>query len=89
MPKTPFEQLGRQSQKTKYVELPDQMTDWQLLGSDQVAKITNFTPVHIRRLVHSGKFPAPRLIGDRKLAWRASEIKVFIDNLSPTAPNAK
>ena len=67
--------------RTAVVTTTEDIADFQMLGSAQVAKIINFSPVHLRRLVRSGRFPAPRLIGGRKLAWPISEIKAFIDNL--------
>ncbi len=60
-------------------ELPDCLSGLQLLGTAQLGKLLNYTPVHIRRLVASGKLPAPMKIGGKKLAWRASDIKEFID----------
>jgi predicted DNA-binding transcriptional regulator AlpA len=45
-----------------------------LLSSRQTAALLNCSTVHLRRLARSGKIPKPLRIGDRKLAWRASEI---------------
>jgi predicted DNA-binding transcriptional regulator AlpA len=61
------------------IEIPDYLLGAQLIGTSQLAKILNFTPVHIRRLVNSGKLPDPIVIGGRKLAWRASDIKALLD----------
>jgi len=49
-----------------------------LLSSRQTAALLNCSTVHLRRLARSGKIPKPLRIGDRKLAWRASEITTLL-----------
>jgi predicted DNA-binding transcriptional regulator AlpA len=59
--------------------LPDDLTQHRLLNSAQTAKILGFSAVHLRRLVKAGKVPQPVRIGERKLAWRAAEIRAFVE----------
>jgi predicted DNA-binding transcriptional regulator AlpA len=61
------------------IEIPDYLSDVQLVGTAQLGKLMNYTPVHIRRLVNQGKLPAPMVIGGRKLAWRVSDVKALLD----------
>lgn len=49
-----------------------------LLSSRQTAVLLNCSTVHLRRLARRGKIPKPLRIGDRKLAWRASEITTLL-----------
>lgn len=49
-----------------------------LLSSRQTAALLNCSTVHLRRLARGGKIPQPLRIGDRKLAWRASEITTLL-----------
>ena len=86
MPKALLEQTATSPKEPKTIVLPDAISDFQLLGSDQVAKIINYSQVHLRRLVHSGEFPAPKLVGGRKFAWPVSVIRSHLDNLG-TARN--
>jgi predicted DNA-binding transcriptional regulator AlpA len=61
------------------IEIPDYLSGAQLVGTAQLGNLLNYTPVHIRRLVNQGKLPSPMVIGGRKLAWRVSDIKAFLD----------
>lgn len=59
--------------------IPDDFASRRLLNSAQTATILGFSTVHLRRLVKAGKVPQPVRIGERKLAWRAGEIRAFLD----------
>ena len=54
--------------------LPKELALDPILGTAQAARAVNKSAVHLRRLVHAGKFPPPLKIGDRKLGWRLSTI---------------
>jgi len=60
------------------LHLDSSIVSCRLLSSKQTAALLNCSTVHLRRLAQSGKIPKPIRIGDRKLAWRASEIKILI-----------
>jgi prophage regulatory protein len=58
--------------------LPEELTLDPILGTAQTATAVNQSAVHLRRLVHAGKFPPPLKIGDRKLGWRLSTIMHYV-----------
>jgi predicted DNA-binding transcriptional regulator AlpA len=64
----------------RQIEIPDCLAGSQLLGTAELGKLLNYTPVHIRRLVNSGKLPSPVVIGGRKLAWRTSTIQALLNS---------
>ena len=72
-------------QPHKAIEIPNFLVESQLLGTKELSRLFNFTPVHIRRLVASGKLPKPKIIGGRKLAWKASDIKALLDSSASEA----
>ena len=50
----------------------------QLLRINTVAERVKFHPVHVRRLIKAGKFPAPIRLGENRVAWIESEIDSWI-----------
>jgi len=50
--------------------------------SDGLRALVPYSRVQIHRLVRSGQFPPPYKIGEseRTLAWKASDIKAWIDS---------
>lgn len=51
----------------------------QLLRINAVAERVEFHPVHVRRLVKAGKFPAPIRLGENRVAWIESEIDQWLE----------
>jgi predicted DNA-binding transcriptional regulator AlpA len=45
------------------------------IGTAEVARILNFSKVHVRRLERAGRIPKSTPIGLRKKAWRLSAIQ--------------
>lgn len=45
----------------------------------QVSQATTLSKASIYRLLALGKFPAPVKIGERRVAWRASDIAAWLD----------
>lgn len=39
-----------------------------------------FTRVHLRRLIAAGEFPAPLLLGARRVAWRDTDIEAWLES---------
>lgn len=56
-----------------------------LIGTDELAKILNYSPVHIRRMTREKKLPSPVRIGSRKLGWRLTDIAALLDRHPTTA----
>ena len=56
-----------------------------IIGTDELGKIINYSPVHIRRLARQKKLPAPVRIGGRKLGWRLTDIAALIGGHFTTA----
>ena len=49
--------------------------------------VLHFYPVsdeHLRKQILAGKFPAPIKIGKRAVAWRASDVRAFLDGFKGT-----
>lgn len=59
-------------------DIPADLRPLRLLNSAQTAKLLNCSMPQLRRWNMKGKIPKPIRIGDRKLAWRASEIIAWI-----------
>ena len=60
-------------------ESTDRLFQRQIIGTRELARLLNFSPVHIRRLAAAGKLPPPRAIGGRKLGWKTSDIRTLLD----------
>jgi prophage regulatory protein len=56
----------------------------QLLRLPDVERATTFRRSYIYRLIRRGEFPAPIKLGIRASAWRASEVRAWI-NARPRA----
>ena len=67
-----------QSSSDPLAQMDETIRTHRLLSSRQTAALLNCSTVHLRRLARSGKIPKPLRIGDRKLAWRASEITTLL-----------
>jgi prophage regulatory protein len=50
-----------------------------LYAIHEVAALTSLSKATVHRLYKSGRFPAPIVIGPRRVAWRASTIAQWID----------
>ncbi len=50
----------------------------QVLRIEAVAQRVSFHPVHIRRLVRDGKFPAPIRLGENRVAWIEEEVEGWL-----------
>jgi prophage regulatory protein len=57
----------------KRIDLP------QLIGAEEVRRVTSLSRSTLERKVRAGSFPAPRRIVGRKLAWKASEVAAWIN----------
>ena len=55
-----------------------------LLRLSQVLECVPWSRATIYRLMPLGKFPSSVMLGDNSAAWRAEDIKAFIDGLKPT-----
>jgi prophage regulatory protein len=51
----------------------------QLLRINAVAERVKFHPVHVRRLIKAGKFPAPIRLGENRVAWIETEINEWLE----------
>lgn len=67
-----------QSSGDPLAHMDESIRTHRLLSSRQTAALLNCSTVHLRRLARGGKIPQPLRIGDRKLAWRASEITTLL-----------
>ena len=50
-----------------------------LLRINAVAESVEYHPVHVRRLIKAGKFPAPIRLGENRVAWIKSEIDEWLE----------
>ncbi|MEI6536832.1 MAG: AlpA family phage regulatory protein [Verrucomicrobiaceae bacterium] len=66
----------------RLASLPPEVTRKRLVGTADVAVLTDLTPCHIRRLLRQRKFPRPIRVGARKLAWRLSDIVALTEEVS-------
>jgi|TARA_B100001758_G_C17967861_1_gene381716 prophage regulatory protein len=53
----------------------------QLLRLSDVTKLTGLSRATVYRLVEKDRFPRPRRIGDRAVAWVNSEVEEWADGL--------
>ena len=53
----------------------------QLLRLSDVTKLTGLSRATVYRLVEKDRFPRPRRIGDRAVAWVNSEVEGWADGL--------
>ncbi len=53
----------------------------QLLRLSDVTKLTGLSRATVYRLVEKDRFPRPRRIGDRAVAWVNSEVEKWADGL--------
>ena len=54
-----------------------------IIRLEEVKKITCKSKTTIYKDIAAGTFPAPLKIGVRAVAWRLSEIKMWLENLQP------
>ncbi len=60
-----------------------QNVDW-LIPRKTVEKLSGLSRATIYRLIKSGKFPRPMLIGSGSVRWRQSEVIAWQHSLSPS-----
>jgi predicted DNA-binding transcriptional regulator AlpA len=60
-------------------ELPPDLLADRVIGTNQAAAYCGFSTVHWRALVNSGEAPAPLRLSARKLGWRVSTLRAWID----------
>lgn len=51
-----------------------------LLRIKLVSERVHFHPIHIRRLIKDGKFPAPIRLGENRVAWIEDEIDAWLES---------
>ncbi len=56
-----------------------------LLNAKSVMEFTTYSRTELWRQVQSGRFPSPVKLGERRIAWRASDVAGFIDGLGAGA----
>lgn len=59
-----------------------------LFTVDELAKIINCSPRHVRRMADAGDMPQPRHLG-RLVRWDALEIQTWLDNGCPKVRTLK
>jgi predicted DNA-binding transcriptional regulator AlpA len=52
-----------------------------LIDGTTIADLLGITPRTLRRMVHTGAFPAPLLIGSHSPRWRASDYNAYVAGL--------
>lgn len=55
-----------------------------LLFPSEVEAMTRLSQPTIYRLRRKGKFPAPVMLGEKRIAYRQSEIEAWIQSLPPS-----
>ena len=58
-----------------------------LLRLAAVERMTGLSSSTIYRMMPEGRFPRPRRVGERAVAWLRSELVAWIDSLSPADPD--
>lgn len=66
-------------------QLPPALADDRIVGTFDAAAICNFSVSHFRTLYRTGVVPAPIKLSERKLGWRLSALKAWINQHQPTA----
>ena len=61
------------------ISLPPEVAQHRLLSRKQVAELIGMSTAQMDRLINSGRFPPPILIGARKGAWRTCTVLDFIE----------
>jgi prophage regulatory protein len=51
-----------------------------LLTWPELAQLIPYHRVHVNRLEHAGKFPLRLQLGAKRVVWRESEIRAWIDS---------
>jgi len=49
-----------------------------VLRINTVAERVQYHPVHVRRLVKAGKFPAPIRLGENRVVWAEDEVNAWL-----------
>lgn len=55
-----------------------------LMRRPAVLAATGLSKSSLYQMIHEGRFPAPRRVGLRAVAWRAEDISEWIDSRPPT-----
>jgi predicted DNA-binding transcriptional regulator AlpA len=66
-------------------QLPPALADDRVVGTFDAAAFCNFSVSHFRALYRTGRAPPPIKLSERKLGWRMSTLKNWIDQHQPTA----
>jgi len=59
--------------------LPPSLAEDRIVGTAEAATYCNFSVSHFRTLVKAGRAPAPIRLSERKLGWRISTLKAWVD----------
>jgi predicted DNA-binding transcriptional regulator AlpA len=63
--------------------LPPALADDRIVGTFDAAAFCNFSVSHFRALYRSGGVPPPIKLSGRKLGWKLSTLKAFVDQHQP------
>jgi predicted DNA-binding transcriptional regulator AlpA len=64
-------------------QLPPALADDRVVGTVDAAAYLNFSVSHFRALYRNGRAPAPIKLSDRKLGWRMSTLRAWVDQHQP------
>ena len=73
------------TEKSRNGQLPPALADDRVVGTADAAAYCNFCVSHFRALYRSGRAPAPIKLSERKLGWRISTLKAWVDQHQPAA----
>jgi prophage regulatory protein len=62
------------------------MVEDRILREAEVARVTGLSRVTRWRHVRTGRFPAPIVLGERAIGWRASAVQAWIESRRTTHP---
>jgi excisionase family DNA binding protein len=85
----PICEMGTAMSINSYHQPEDQQRLSPLISTKELARLLNFSQMHVRRLAAAGKLPPPRAIGGRKLGWKTSDIRALLEGNAPKAYTAK
>ena len=57
-----------------------------LLRLPEVCRLTTLGKSTIYELIDNGTFPRPKQTGPRRVAWRESEVREWLEGVQPTQP---
>ncbi len=70
--------------------MPTDLEDLELMSTKVTSALCNLPPATMGEMAEVGDFPRPyRIPGSRRLGWRKSEIRTWLESLEHRAPKSE